>query len=245
MIIAIVEPWNAMQKFSKNSDRLVFVCYYPGAGGEKLSTQISQLEVCTTLLSYYTEQSRTVITNDLFAKTFLIPVGPFEHLIDKVKALQIDWDRLTCWQVVPSHWDVECLESFFPDSKFIRIISPKNLAVMRANTNKKVMEGRCHSLLELKGYCLMYVSPSIFQDLLISGQLHLTMTIGQIHAVLEPFISSDSPEQLFCYGGTNLYKEEIIKKNVMNIPYEKVDQCMADIENFLTESGHGLLQEHA
>lgn len=225
-----------MQKLSQHSDRLLFVCYYPGAGGERLSVLISQLRACEALQSYFTEQSRTVITNDLFEKTFLTPVGPFDRLRERAQAITIDWSKLEKVHVVPSHWDIQYLEPLFPSSRFIRIISPADLDLLVLNTDRKVMQGRFNSLLELKGYCLMYVTETTFRDLLKEKKLRMSMTIGQVHAVLEPFITSDMRETFFCHDGTNLYRDEIIKTNVLNIPYQECDRYISEIEHFITQT---------
>lgn len=225
-----------MQKLSQHSDRLLFVCYYPGAGGERLSVLISNLHACEALQSYFTEQSRTVITNDLFEKTFLTPVGPFDLLRERAESITIDWSKLEKVHVVPSHWDIQYLEPIFPRSKFIRIISPDDLDLLISNTDKKVMQGRFNSLLEMKGYCLMYVTDTVFQDLLKGKKLRMSMTIGQVHAVLETFITQAMRQTFFCHDGTNLYLDEIIKTNVLNIPYQECDRYMSQIEHFITQT---------
>lgn len=223
-----------MQKLAEISDKLIFVCYHPGAGGERLSVEISQLDVCEPLQSYFTDQFRTVITNDLSAKNFLVPVGPFDLLLERVKDLAINWPELMKLHVIPSHWDVEFLEPIFPHSRFIRIISPEDLGILHGNTDRKVMQGHCHSLAELRGYCLMYVTMSTFRDLLKEKKLNLSMTIGQIHGVLEPFVSEQTRRSVFSHDGANLYKKKIIKRNILNVSYQDSPTCMIEIESFLT-----------
>jgi hypothetical protein len=51
-------------------DKLIFVCYQHGFGGENLSHRISQHPLCDRLL-VKTEKGRTVIKNDIFNKVFL------------------------------------------------------------------------------------------------------------------------------------------------------------------------------
>jgi len=222
-----------MNNLKQCSDQLLFVCYYPGAGGENLSVEISKFDTCEPLQCYFTEQSRTVITNDLFGKNFLIPVGPFDHLLQRVKEIAIDLPVLERTHVVPSHWDVKYLEPEFPNSKFIRILSPGDIKILQTNTNKKVMQGHCRTLLELKGYCLMYVDMLIFQDLFKKQKIKLSMTIGEIHNVLRPFIDTETFEHRFCGGGVDLYTNEIQKQNVISIPYQGFEQCKDQIKNFL------------
>lgn len=216
------------------SKQLVFVCYYPGAGGERLATQISQFDVCVPLQYYLTEQSRTIITSDLFGKSFLMPVGPFSRLLELAKSSLENAPIVKKFHVVPSHWDVDHLRTEFPYSKYIRIISPENIKILYDNTDYKVMQGKFQSIAELKGYCLIYVDISVLITLLKNHKIKLSMTIGEIHSLLEPFIDDDNLEKNSFASRDNLYGRQIECKNILNIDYQSFEQNQEIIKNFLT-----------
>ena len=54
-----------------NMDKLIFVCYQHGFGGENLSHRISNHALCDNLLVKI-EKGRTIIKNDVFNNNFIM-----------------------------------------------------------------------------------------------------------------------------------------------------------------------------
>jgi len=221
------------EKLKSLSKNIVFVCYYPGAGGENIASKISKFDVCTPLEYYLTKQSRTVITNELFGKSFLMPVGPFDRLLKMAETIAPDTLEGERFHVVPSHWDVNYLESEFPNSKYIRIVSPQDRKILRNNTDYKVGQDKFYSLSQLKGYCLMYVDICLLSTLLKSRQIQLLMTIGEIDSVLKPHINKDNVKKNSFSSKSDFYSQTIDRKNILNIPYQGFETHKEVIEKFL------------
>lgn len=113
-------------------NKLIFVCYQHGFGGEKLSHRISQHPLCDKLLVKI-EKGRTIIKNDIFNKIFLGFNNNFQYSFqDKeklckkiVKDFKDKIDKIKKYNVVPSHVDANILRKVFYNSYFITIEPPK------------------------------------------------------------------------------------------------------------------------
>ena len=107
-------------------DKLIFVCYEHGLGGENLSYRISKHTFCDNLLVKI-EKGRTVIKNDIFNKIFLGFNNNFQYSFqDKeklckkiIKDFKNKIDKIKKYNVVPSHIDADTLKKFFINSYFI------------------------------------------------------------------------------------------------------------------------------
>jgi hypothetical protein len=112
-------------------DKLIFVCYQHGFGGENLSHRISQHPLCDRLL-VKTEKGRTVIKNDIFNKVFLGFNNNFQYnfqdkeklCIKIIKDFKNKIDKVNKFTVVPSHVDAKILRKFFTNSYFVTIKPP-------------------------------------------------------------------------------------------------------------------------
>ena len=115
-----------------NMDKLIFVCYQHGFGGENLSHRISNHALCDNLLVKI-EKGRTIIKNDVFNKIFLGFNNNFQYsfqnqekLCKKVmKNFKNKIDKIKKYNIVPSHIDAGTLRKVFTNSYFITIESPK------------------------------------------------------------------------------------------------------------------------
>ena len=113
-------------------NKLIFVCYQHGFGGENLSYRISNHALCDKLLVKI-EKGRTVIKNDIFNKVFLGFNNNFQYnLLDKeklckkiIKDFKNKIDKIKKYTVVPSHVDANTLRNVFTNSYFITIDPPK------------------------------------------------------------------------------------------------------------------------
>jgi hypothetical protein len=208
-----------MKKSTDYKKQFVFVCYQPGSGGEKLSTWIAQAADFEPLTFYKTPQDRTVITNEYFEKIFLNPVGPFENLLQTANKILETKPTSSKLNVVPSHWDYDLLHPHFAHSKFIRIVHNDPETICEIVT-EKVFGGKLQSLLELKGYCMMYIDEPEFLNLFLKRKISMSMTIGEIHDIILPYITKT-------VNSKKKYKNYTIKldnPNILNVWYNDFDQ---------------------
>jgi hypothetical protein len=213
------------------SDRsFLFVCYQPGSGGEKLSTQISNFAECNTLEYYTTPEDRTVITNEFFDKVFLNPGWALGRILDTARQILTVKHLSDKLHVIPSHWDYNSVKPWFPNSKFVRIVHNNHDTIIR-NGIKKVSNGQFKSFLELKGYCLMYVTEANLQRLLAQKKLNTNMTIGKVHEILfSESVTFDDPKRPADYTVC------INNHQVFNLWYNKFDQYQVKVMDFLKTS---------
>ena len=109
-----------------NMDKLIFVCYQHGFGGENLSHRISNHALCDNLLVKI-EKGRTIIKNDVFNKIFLGFNNNFQYsfqnqekLCKKVmKNFKNKIDKIKKYNIVPSHIDAGTLRKVFTNSYII------------------------------------------------------------------------------------------------------------------------------
>lgn len=206
----------------------IFVCYKAGTGGESLSTHISKLEPCVPLEHYITAQHRTIITSDIFEKVFLYSVGPFENLLEKARIImthkKLVQNKL---HVSPSHWDYDFLIPYFPNSKFIRIICDDPEIAVK-NQKEKILNGKFSNFLEFKGFCLMCVEQTVFEELFKKKQISFNRPIGETYNVLKNYIKSSE---------RSLFRSElqIDHKLVFNIKYNTFEQHQQEILNFILD----------
>jgi len=212
-----------MIELSKISQQLVFVCYEAGAGGERLSVNISAFPGFRKLNCYLTESNRTIITNDIFEKIFLFCAGPFERLVESVRGLDKDVEPDTLY-VTPSHWDVAYLEPIFPCSRFIRIISPSQEII--EVSRERIWNTTFSNFLEFAGYCKIYLTDQEFKDYLIDKKIRHTMSVRQINQVIEKEIKRSQTCQF-------KYRQVIDKPNILNVPYNSFEEYRESIQNFL------------
>jgi hypothetical protein len=113
-------------------DKLIFVCYQHGFGGENLSYRISQHTLCDKL-PVKIEKGRTIIKNDVFNKVLLGFNNNFQYSFqDKeklckkiIKDFKNKIDKIKKYNVVPSHVDADVLKKCFYNSYFVTIQPPK------------------------------------------------------------------------------------------------------------------------
>lgn len=178
-----------MQKSILSDKVFVFVCYQSGSGGEKMSTQVSKFDNCNKLEFYTTPDDRTVITNELFNKVFLNMGWSLDKILESARQTLLTNENIgNKLHVVPSHWDYTHILPYFPNGKIVRIIHNNHNAITQLR-DRKVFGGKFKTFLELKGYCLMYVTDGVFKKLLTEKRLNMEMTIGQIHEILVPVMN--------------------------------------------------------
>lgn len=216
-----------MTKFNELNDKLIFVCYDAGAGGERLSVDISRFPNFRALTYYVTDNNRTIITNDIFEKIFLFSAGPFERLYNSVSNLDKQFDSNEFY-VVPSHWDVNYLEPVFPRSKFIRIISPDNPEILKKAVEEKIFKTTFHNFLEFVGFCKIFLTDQELKDYLATKKINHRMTVGEIYAVMHKEVKRSE------FYSVN-YNVEIDQPNVLNIAYNSFDHSKHKIQQFIAQ----------
>lgn len=217
------------------SDKFVFVCYIAGTGGERLSVETAQLPGLVPL-SYYTAfGNRTVITSDIFDKKLLRPC-PLGEVINLVEQ-SLNNKSVVGTHVVPSHYDFDLLLPYFPNSKFIRLLSNNtDRPQVKRNLYKKIWLGRVPTFNEFTGYCLCYTDKVTLSKLLAEKKLNLDMTIGEIQCVLqnqEP--TKQNKKRLFIEFANSADNQmlPVIHPQVLDIPYQLSKDFWSKIQQFV------------
>jgi hypothetical protein len=185
-----------MKNTESISKQLVFVCYQAGTGGENFAVSMSKLPAFDPLEFYWSNGKRTVITNEYFNKLFL-QTGKFNQAIDYANTKSLP-PRL---QAIPSHYDYDRLLPYFPNSRFIRILTPVDeldKIKLKRNLYKKLWLGRLASFAEFCGWCQIYISQERFEILIKQNKIKMGMTFGQLYCVfdnIEP--TKDNVKKLF------------------------------------------------
>jgi hypothetical protein len=234
-------------------DKLIFVCYRHGFGGENLSYRISNHALCDKLL-VKTAKGRTVIKNDLFNKIFLGFNNNFQYnfqdkekLCKKViKDFKNKIDNIKKYNVVPSHIDAVILKKYFFNSYFIIINPPETEEQQQKylqhlyddfwlykTTNLKEYIGEIYSKIEIfKKEKTKNEIKKITKEIL--SKYKNTLSFGQIQCVindLEPSIKNMKTLFFSLYGNKEFNGYIKLKNNfnILNIPYK-------DVRNFSIEN---------
>lgn len=113
-------------------NKLIFVCYQHGFGGENLSYRISNHALCNKLLVKI-KKGRTIIKNDIFNKIFLGFNNNFQYNFqNKEKLCQSilkDYgakiNGMKKYNIIASHLDAGILQKHFINSFFVVIEPPE------------------------------------------------------------------------------------------------------------------------
>ena len=224
-----------MTSIQKYSDKIIFVCYTAGSGGEKVSVEISQLPGMVPL-SYYTAiGNRTVITNDIFDKKFLKPL-PIKETVDLAEQ-SLNSKPTTGMHVVPSHYDFVSLLPHFPNSKFIRLLANNSdQPQVKKNLYKKVWLGRLPTFSEFTGYCLCYTDKVTLAKLLAEKKLNPDMTIGEIQCLLQNQLpTKQNSKRLFTEFAKDSFLEilPVEHPQVLDIPYQLSVDFLTKVKQFI------------
>jgi hypothetical protein len=227
-------------------DKLIFVCYQHGFGGENLSHRISQHGLCDRLVVKI-KKGRTVIENDIFNKIFLGFNNNFEYSFqDKeklckkiIKNFKNKIEEIKKYNIVPSHIDACILKKFFINSYFITIEPPRtkeqhqqylehlyNDFWLYKTNNLKEYVGEIYAKIELfKNKKTKNETKELTKRILFKYKHNLSF--GQIRCVInqiEPTV--ENMEKLFfsLYGKKKFkfYNKFKNKSNILNIPYKSV-----------------------
>jgi hypothetical protein len=234
-------------------DKLIFVCYQHGFGGENLSHRISNHALCDNLLVKI-EKGRTIIKNDVFNKIFLGFNNNFQYsfqnqekLCKKVmKNFKNKIDKIKKYNIVPSHIDAGTLRKVFTNSYFITIEPPKTKEQHRCycqhlynnfwlykTTNLAEYIGEIYSKIELfNSEKTQNEIKKLTKDILFKYKNKLSF--GQIQCVindLDPSIKNMKKLFFLLYGKKkfNYYNKFKNKFNILNISYKDVKNY--NIEN--------------
>ncbi len=235
-------------------DKLIFVCYQHGFGGENLSHRISKHALCDKLLVKI-EKGRTIIKNDLFNKIFLGFNNNFQYsffqnkekLCKKVmKDFKQKIDKIKKYNIVPSHIDAGALRKVFTDSYFITIEPPKTKEQHRCCRRHLYNNFWLYKTTDLAEYIgEIYSKIEAFKTKKTEKEIKkLTkeilskyknkLSFGQIQCVindLEPTIKNMKKLFFSLYGKKKFSYYKKFKKqfNILNISYKDVKNY--DIEN--------------
>ena len=234
-------------------DKLIFVCYQHGFGGENLSHRISQHTLCDRLL-VKKEKGRTVIKNDIFNKVFLGFNNNFQYnfqdkeklCIKIIKDFKNKIDKVNKFTIVPSHIDADILRKVFYNSYFITIEPPRteeqyqqylqhlyNNFWLYRTTDMAEYVGEIYSKIEIfKDEKTENEIKKLTKDIL--SKYKNTLSFGQIQCVvngLEPSIKNMKKLFFSLHGKKkfNYYNRFKNKSNILNISYKDVKNCK--IEN--------------
>jgi hypothetical protein len=188
-------------------DKLIFVCYQHGFGGENLSHRISQHTLCDELLVKI-EKGRTIIKNDIFNKIFLGFNNNFQYSFqDKeklckkvIKNFKNKIEKIKKYSVIPSHIDADTLKKFFINSYFIIIESPR--------TEEQYQQYLHH----------------LYDDFWLYKTTNLTEYIGEIYSKIELFKSKKTEKEI-----KNLTKK-ILSKYKNSLSFGQIQCVINDIE---------------
>ena len=244
-----------MQSLRKiNMEKLIFVCYQHGFGGENLSYRISQHKSCDKILVKL-HKGRTIIINDVFNKIFLGFNNNFQYNFqDKerlcqrvIKEYETKINSMKKYNIVPSHIDASILQKNFINSFFVIIEPPETDAQYQKYLKHLYDSFWLYKTQDVKEYIgEIYSKIETFHKHKTAKEVKkLTNTIllkyknklsfGQIQCVvnnIEPTIKK--MKEFFCsvYNNKDFNNFAKIKdqSNVLYIPYNSVkDYVIGDI----------------
>jgi len=198
-------------------NKIIFVCYDQGAGGEKLSYEISKIN-CV-----YDVQCKQIgqryVTKD-------ITKGLSRHNIFKKELLQneINKEKLTKWSVVPTHFDPQRLEQL-DCIKFYITIFPQNkesIQHIKNNKEEKVWKHIFYDPLELKGQ--IEADNGKPYDKSILSNLKGPVQYGKLWSLIKGIdpISDDLEKEYEVYSRKNKYHTPCVLENSINIEYSNL-----------------------
>ena len=202
--------------------RFIFVCYNHGAGGEKLSVQISKNAKCNTLK--YDVMDKRTWSYDYFNKLFLKPYD--KNWKDKCDTTA----KSELIHVVPSHYSPSTLREVFPNEFYVVINYPKTaggVCTLKGSTYEKVWCTKHNNLHQKLGYWRVNTNREITRD--IMKQLNQELTNGEIQCLINDMsISENNIRTLF-------------NQNFYDVP-EKLNYT--DAENIITIEYEALQTRH-
>jgi hypothetical protein len=230
-------------------DKLIFVCYQHGFGGENLSYRISQNILCKKLAAK-NKKGRTIIKNDIFNKVLLGFNDNFkynfndkEELCQKVlKNFKNKINKIKKYNVVPSHIDVTILQKYFINSFFVTIEPPKTYAQYKKYRKHLYDSFWLYKTEDIKEYVgeiyskiETYYKQKTPQEIKIFTHKILLdyknkLSFGQIQCVINNIEPTTKNMKIFfnsIYCKNNFYNFTKIKNqsNVLSIPYKSVKDC--------------------
>jgi hypothetical protein len=234
-------------------NKLIFVCYQHGFGGENLSHQISGHALCNKLLVKI-EKGRTVIKNDIFNKAFLGFNNNFQYNFwDKeklckkiIKDFKNKIDKIKKYTVVPSHVDSNTLRKVFTNSYFITIEPPKTKEQRKLYLQHLYDDFWLYKTTDLAEYIgEIYSKIELFKSKKTENDIKEltkeilfkyknTLCFGQIQCVIneiEPTVKNMKKLFLSLYNKKKFkfYNKFKNKSNILNISYDSVKNY--NIEN--------------
>jgi hypothetical protein len=229
-------------------DKLIFVCYRHGFGGENLSYRISQHPCCEPLEVSY-DQGRTVIKEEFFDKIFLgfnknFKYGFFSNHENICKNVYTEYfkkiNKQKKFNVIPSHLSYTELIKTFKNSFYV-IITPPKKSLRKKYLNhiyKNFWQYKANSVIETVGqiYCrieFLYEKDATVDILKkktaeILKKYKNRLNFGEIYCVLSNMEPTEANcKKLFlqqCKRGVFRYKKIKIntQPNILYIPYESV-----------------------
>lgn len=234
-------------------DKLIFVCYQHGFGGENLSYRISQHPLCDKLLIKI-KKGRTIIKNDIFNKIFLGFNDNFQYSFqDKERLCQSilkDYETkingMEKYTIVPSHVDASILQRYFINSFFVIIQPPETTAQYKQYLHHLYNDFWLYKTTDVAEYIgEIYSKIELFKSKKTENEIKKltkeilskyknTLSFGQIQCVINEMEPSvESMKKLF----SSLYSKKRFKfpnkfknkSNILHMSYESVKNY--DIED--------------
>jgi len=234
-------------------NKLVFVCYQHGFGGENLSYRISNHALCNKLL-VKVEKGRTIIKNDIFNKVFLGFNNNFQYNFqDKeklckkiIKDFKNKLDKIKKYTVVPSHVDANTLRKVFTNSYFITIDPPKTKEQHKLYLQHLYDDFWLYKTIDLAEYIgEIYSKIELFKSKKTKNEIKRltkeilfkyknTLSFGQIQCVInemEPTVKNMKKLFFSLYNKKKFkfYNKFKNRSNILNISYDSVKNY--NIEN--------------
>ena len=195
-------------------NKIIFVSYDQGAGGEKLSYEISKLEGVNSLECK--QAGNRYVTKD-------ITQGISRHNKFKQTILQnkIDKQSSDKWSVVPTHFNYKQLESLHCKKFYVTIYAQSEASKLQIETHKKekVWKHIFRDPLELKGQIIADKGDPY--DKTISSKLKGPVQYGRLWSIIKRIspISNDLEKEYEIYSKKNKYHTPNPLDNSMNIEY--------------------------
>ena len=203
--------------------KIIFVCYNQGAGGEKLSKEISKLD-CVYELPSKMVGERT-ITKDLFkgfARNNVFNKTHLQNIIDKEKFRQAFANpHVNKWCVVPTHFSPIQLEPLNCTKFYVVIYVQLNESKkhLKQNAKTKVWQHIFEDPLELKGQ--IEADSADPYDSYITSRLKGHVQYGKLWSIMQHIdpISDDLEVEYEMWAQKIQYMEYTNMQNCFNIEY--------------------------
>jgi len=221
-------------------NKIIFVCYLHGFGGESLCHRISSSNKCIELQAKKI-LGRTVILNDFFEKNFLKSSLKHENILKLYETYKKqNHDK---YLVVPTHYYYDQLKRYFKDERFITVAAPVSNLGLESVFNhiyKSFWQYSSSNYMEVAGEILNMMDEYGIRDsnknklaIEILKKYKTSITFGGIRCVLKNLLPTiDNQKRLFEDYKKNFFEfcktrrisqlSAELKEKTLIVPYEQI-----------------------